>query len=564
MSLRIEVLVHAGAAASRKEDNNYIAQAAAYADFVGRTVVSPQSQDHQYSHHRLSTSALPDVKVQHIDADVVATNEVIFVDHTQLAFTALDSQLVTSSLGFRPSRPTSALVQQCLDAQDSILYADANEHFLNNHTTSQSSSAAERASQYRKTGPSPAQHQSQDTVENNTTPARRANQHGTGYETDAAFSVASSSSYLKTPLLDRSNKKHRLDDSTKYCPISTIACAQRGVATPHAAAEEAPATNLQVAFEELQAGRKPIVPAAESCQSDRSGSELPTSYSLSDITSQSSRAQARRDALQRSVSDPGPSVGSHALLDDRAAAKTSRNARAKLQQSQEISSQPLKHPAAHAGAVANTTVVRSELTPRNTTGNIQSPSGTTRPVVTHPIVACDGTAIEPNPSTYARSSIRSLSTSIRAPEPTVGQGGFTSHITDALKYLAEISEAKDSYQPVLMARPLRSLERGYWLIECSSWEPQPQIDFWLFLEKTVGNGNAGWGIWCTRAETEKKAGHDAHAMASLGVVKVFCWGEVVKHIYLLLYVASKSRVRKLGLQWIDAEEKLVVQMRSRP
>ena len=45
-------------------------------------------------------------------------------------------------------------------------------------------------------------------------------------------------------------------------------------------------------------------------------------------------------------------------------------------------------------------------------------------------------------------------------------------------------------------------------------------------------------------------------------VRVFCWGEVVKHVYLMLYVASKSKVRKLGLKWEDAGGEIVVRMRG--
>jgi hypothetical protein len=43
---------------------------------------------------------------------------------------------------------------------------------------------------------------------------------------------------------------------------------------------------------------------------------------------------------------------------------------------------------------------------------------------------------------------------------------------------------------------------------------------------------------------------------------VYCWGEVVEHVYLLLYVASDGRVRRMGLQWIDADGAVVVQMRT--
>ena len=36
----------------------------------------------------------------------------------------------------------------------------------------------------------------------------------------------------------------------------------------------------------------------------------------------------------------------------------------------------------------------------------------------------------------------------------------------------------------------------------------------------------------------------------------------MKHVYLMLYVASKSKVRKLGLKWEDAGGEVVVRMRG--
>lgn len=85
----------------------------------------------------------------------------------------------------------------------------------------------------------------------------------------------------------------------------------------------------------------------------------------------------------------------------------------------------------------------------------------------------------------------------------------------------------------------------------------------------------GWGVWCCRGEAEADA--EAHQDDGDGysrkvgegepgggedMVKVFCWGEVVKEIYLLLYVASKSRVRKAGLRWVDGRGEVVVRMRE--
>ena len=65
----------------------------------------------------------------------------------------------------------------------------------------------------------------------------------------------------------------------------------------------------------------------------------------------------------------------------------------------------------------------------------------------------------------------------------------------------------------------------------------------------IGPGRVGWGVWCTRE-------------ADTLVVRVYCWGEVARHVYLMLYVASKSKVRKLGLNWVDADGEVVVQMRG--
>ena len=91
----------------------------------------------------------------------------------------------------------------------------------------------------------------------------------------------------------------------------------------------------------------------------------------------------------------------------------------------------------------------------------------------------------------------------------------------------------------------------------------------------------GWGVWCTREAFDQecrplgasKEGTNGDGTATvhpdasvsvtprsngLGRVRVFCWGEVVEHVYLLLYVASRSRIRKVGAVWVDADEEVVI------
>lgn len=154
-------------------------------------------------------------------------------------------------------------------------------------------------------------------------------------------------------------------------------------------------------------------------------------------------------------------------------------------------------------------------------------------------------------------TLSSLSTNVMPPEPKAGRERFTSHVTEALQSLADNPTIGHKYVPVSVARAIRPLERGYWLVDCSSWQLSDQIDFWQFLERTIHRGSLGWGVWCTR-EDEGLA--NVAKGESIGIIKVFCWGEIVKHVFLLLYVASNSQVKKLGLSWIDAEGTTVVQM----
>ena len=71
----------------------------------------------------------------------------------------------------------------------------------------------------------------------------------------------------------------------------------------------------------------------------------------------------------------------------------------------------------------------------------------------------------------------------------------------------------------------------------------------------VGRGKAGWGVWCAREVVGEEG------KGGVGEVwRVYCWGEVVREVYLLLYLASKRKVRGMGMRWVDAEGKEVVGM----
>lgn len=127
------------------------------------------------------------------------------------------------------------------------------------------------------------------------------------------------------------------------------------------------------------------------------------------------------------------------------------------------------------------------------------------------------------------------------------------------------------------------------------WSESDFSRFWSFLSGFIGEARAGWGVWCfaecppaspstslqyhisntqiekTHLETQpvdlerKNPGVKAFSSttelgAELVMVKVYAWGEIARHIYLLLYLASERRVKGMGLKWIDAGEHLVIQM----
>ncbi|KAJ6014249.1 hypothetical protein N7540_008840 [Penicillium herquei] len=100
---------------------------------------------------------------------------------------------------------------------------------------------------------------------------------------------------------------------------------------------------------------------------------------------------------------------------------------------------------------------------------------------------------------------------------------------------------------------------------------------WSFLDEFVGkDARAGWGVWCvlehasnTSSPTVPVPESSASAPPDIQVpldgsvqmqLKVYAWGEIAMHVYLLLFLASERQIRKMGLQWRDYDEKLVIQM----
>ncbi|KAL7629354.1 hypothetical protein AAE478_000874 [Parahypoxylon ruwenzoriense] len=123
-------------------------------------------------------------------------------------------------------------------------------------------------------------------------------------------------------------------------------------------------------------------------------------------------------------------------------------------------------------------------------------------------------------------------------------------ITPGLEKLARDLNIPKRYRPKEEKRELRSFERGYWLVDCSDWDIQLKRDAWAYLANYIGVGVAGWGIWCKR-DPEFRS------------FRVYCWGAVTAHIYLLLYLASQRKILFTGCSWVDGEGVAVIVIEAR-
>ncbi|KAG8530745.1 uncharacterized protein KY384_004102 [Bacidia gigantensis] len=148
---------------------------------------------------------------------------------------------------------------------------------------------------------------------------------------------------------------------------------------------------------------------------------------------------------------------------------------------------------------------------------------------------------------------------IYAPRPTTANEIFTTHLTANLMKISKAFDAQKWSISYLSSRVLDKWERGHWLISLQNWESRMKEKVWRWLEDYVGNGKAGWGVMCVREMAEKLENRsNEKEKLILGpqeeVLKVYCWGEMVKEILLVIFAAGGNVWKGKGLnaKWIDS------------
>ncbi|KAJ8112367.1 hypothetical protein OPT61_g5246 [Boeremia exigua] len=138
------------------------------------------------------------------------------------------------------------------------------------------------------------------------------------------------------------------------------------------------------------------------------------------------------------------------------------------------------------------------------------------------------------------------------PPPTISVASAAVLPSQITKHLATLkAKNPNRFKPLKIRRDLETDERGYWCVDCTQWSPRIQQEFWSSLCEHVGSGRLGWGMTLHR---------ESGSRDTLGHVRLYCWGEVVEHIWLLMWLSSKGKVSNFGSKWVDADGIAVVEM----
>jgi hypothetical protein len=153
-----------------------------------------------------------------------------------------------------------------------------------------------------------------------------------------------------------------------------------------------------------------------------------------------------------------------------------------------------------------------------------------------------------------------LPSEVFAPPPPVSTekpGSLPSQITDELELIHQ--QNKSRFQPERRLRGLEADERGYWVIDASSWSRRAQYDFWSSLCEHVRQGRFGWGVTLYR-EHQDSEGDCRVYPTELGAVRLYCWGEIVEQVWLYIWLCSDGKVAGTKSRWVDADDMPVIQM----
>ena len=153
---------------------------------------------------------------------------------------------------------------------------------------------------------------------------------------------------------------------------------------------------------------------------------------------------------------------------------------------------------------------------------------------------------------------------LRPQPPRTSNQAFKTHLTPSLERLRSERAVLEAFRPLKFSRALRTLERGHWLFKVPpSWPKERRKQFLDYTERFVVDGRAGWGVWMETGQEggeDDECNHEHEEEDWEDVVRLWCWGEVAREIWLMLFVGSKRLIKGIGALWIDAGQEVIIQM----
>lgn len=150
--------------------------------------------------------------------------------------------------------------------------------------------------------------------------------------------------------------------------------------------------------------------------------------------------------------------------------------------------------------------------------------------------------------------MNALPLEVFSPKAPVGLEGPVTFVTPIIaSFYAKPELRKRWTRNTTISRPISRFEIGHWVIETKSWSPRLQLSFWKVLTNQIGLRQAGISTWCKRIPEPEQ----------LGTVKVYCWGEIVEHLFLFLFTIADTGISSQEVCWVDGQNEAVVRVRQR-
>ncbi|KAJ6257697.1 hypothetical protein Dda_7485 [Drechslerella dactyloides] len=163
---------------------------------------------------------------------------------------------------------------------------------------------------------------------------------------------------------------------------------------------------------------------------------------------------------------------------------------------------------------------------------------------------------------------------INSPPPGINSN--PKPITPMMQKLYANAKLDKYFRPKTFAREMRRRERGYWRMDLSRWPrsgggkasttngansttgvkstAEKKYDFWNRLAGYVKDGHLSEARLFFESESEGAGEHVGD------ILRLYCWGEVAVHVWVILYAISDRIVSELALRWVDAGGNVVIEM----